>query len=250
MAWVMMTHRSGYFFFVGIPEPRICTCTFLFARRFRFSFKHGFGAEHRLPLGRGSYFPHLACDLPVHFAFPRALPSWPFRGRLYFAERGRLRWEMVDVHRAHWSLERGSVTSASRATLRDGLRGSGKQLVQYLYGGPVPPDGRRSDYVGLVPPHSRRRTSLLPTHPLPALGQTLSPIQIPPNLPPPAKKLSPSHSPLYPAQMHLPADPAPSAHAVPIPAPPKRYPGSPVKTCSGRLSWVTASNTRVAPPPP
>ena len=65
--------------------------------------------------------------------FPRALPIWPIWRRLCFAERGRLRRYMVDVHRAHWSLERGSVANASRATLRDGLRGIGKRVVQFSY---------------------------------------------------------------------------------------------------------------------
>ena len=77
----------------------------------------------------------LAGELPVHFAFSRALPIWPFRGRLCFTERGRLRWKMVDVHCAHRGLEQGSVASASRATLRGGLRGDGKQVVQFSYGG-------------------------------------------------------------------------------------------------------------------
>ena len=49
--------------------------------------------------------------------------------------RGRLRWQMVDVYRAHRSLERGSVAFASRVTLRDGLRGAGKRVVQFSYGG-------------------------------------------------------------------------------------------------------------------
>ena len=74
-------------------------------------------------------YTNLARESAVHFAFPRALPIWPFRGRLCFAERGQLRWQMVR------SLEHGSVESASRATLRDGLRGAGKRVVQFSYGG-------------------------------------------------------------------------------------------------------------------
>ena len=42
MAWVMMTHRSGYLLFVGISEPRICTCNFLFARYSRLFLKGWF----------------------------------------------------------------------------------------------------------------------------------------------------------------------------------------------------------------
>ena len=42
---------------------------------------------------------------------------------------------MIDVHHAHRSLEQGSVASASRATLRDGLRGARKRVVQFSYGG-------------------------------------------------------------------------------------------------------------------
>ena len=114
---------------------------------------------------------------------------------------------------------------------------------------PVPPDGRRSDHLGLVPVHSRCRTSLLQTHPLPALAQTLFPVQAPPKLPLSAQKLPPSHAPLSPAQTYLPTHPPPSAHAVPIQAPPRRSPGSPVKACSGRFSWVAARSARVAPPP-
>ena len=41
----------------------------------------------------------------------------------------------------------------------------------------------------------------------------------------------------------------PPAQAVPIPAPPRRPPGSPVRTCSGRFPWVAANNARVAPLP-
>ena len=103
-----------------------------------FLFEDGFGAEHRLPFGpfgTENYLPYLARELPVHFDFPRALPVWPCRGRLCFAERGRLRWQIVDIHRAHRNLERGSVASASRATLRDGLKGVGKRVVQFSYGG-------------------------------------------------------------------------------------------------------------------
>ena len=90
-----------------------------------FSFEDGFGAEHHLPLGSGNYLSYLARELPVHFAFPRALLIWLFWGRLCFAERDRLRWKIVDVHRAHRSLEQGSMASASRATLRDGLKSAG-----------------------------------------------------------------------------------------------------------------------------
>ena len=100
-----------------------------------FSFKDGFGAEHRLPFETRNYLSYLARELPVHFAFPRALPIWSFRGRLFFAERGRLRWQMVDVHRVHRSLERVSIASASRATPRDGLRAAGKRVVQFSCGG-------------------------------------------------------------------------------------------------------------------
>ena len=42
---------------------------------------------------------------------------------------------MVDVHRAHRSLERGSVASAFCATLRDGLSSAGKRVAQFSYGG-------------------------------------------------------------------------------------------------------------------
>ena len=107
--------------------------------------------------------------------------------------------------------------------------------------------GRRSDHLGLVPAHFRCRTSILPTHPLPALAQTLFPVLAPPELPPPAPKLSPSHAPLSPARTLLPAHPPTPAHAVPIPALPRRSPGSPVRTCSGRFSRVAASNARAPP---
>ena len=65
-----------------------------------------------------------------------------------------------------------------------------------------------------------------------------------------AQKLHPSHAPLFPAQIHLPTHPPSSVHTVPISAPSKRLPGSPVRTCSERLSWVAANIARVAPPPP
>ena len=100
-----------------------------------FSFEDGFGAEHHLPLGSGNYVPYLARELPVRFAFPRALTIRLFWGRLCFAERNRLRWKIVDVHRTHRSLEQGSMASASRATLRDGLKSAGSRVVQFSYGG-------------------------------------------------------------------------------------------------------------------
>ena len=68
-------------------------------------------------------------------------------------------------------------------------------------------------------------------------------------LPPPAQKLHPFHAPLSPAQTHLPTHLPPPAHAVPSPAPSRRPPGSQVRTCSGRISWVAANNARVPPPP-
>ena len=101
----MMTHRSGYLLFVGIPEPRICTYIFYSPVLPDFSFEDGFGAKYRLPFVTGNYPPYLARYLAVYFAFARALPTWSFRGRLCFPERGRLQWEMTDVHPAHRSLE-------------------------------------------------------------------------------------------------------------------------------------------------
>ena len=68
-------------------------------------------------------------------------------------------------------------------------------------------------------------------------------------LSPQAQNLPPSHAPLSPAQKHLPAHLPPPAHAVPIPAPSRRPPGSPERTCSGRFSWVAANNARVSPLP-
>ena len=56
-----------------------------------FSFEDGFGAKHRHYFGTRNYLPYLTRELPVHFAFPSTLPIWPFRGRLCFAERDRLR---------------------------------------------------------------------------------------------------------------------------------------------------------------
>ena len=134
MAWVMMTHRNVYLLFVGVPKPRICTCTFLFASPFRFFVFRRFWC-HRLPFGTGNYLTYLARELPVYLHFSRALTIWPLWGCLCSAERGLLQWQMADVHRAHRNLERGSVTSASRATLRNGLRGAGTRVVQVWYGG-------------------------------------------------------------------------------------------------------------------
>ena len=100
-----------------------------------FSFSDGFGAKHRLPFGTGNYLTYLARELPVYLHFSRALTIWPLWGCLCSAERGLLQWQMADVHRAHRNLERGSVTSASRATLCNGLRGAGTRVVQVWYGG-------------------------------------------------------------------------------------------------------------------
>ena len=87
-------------------------------------------------------------------------------------------------------------------------------------------------------------------HNNPALAEMIFPVLALPKLPPPAQKLHPSHAPLSPAQAHLPTHTPPPAHAVPIPVPSRRPPGSPVRTCSWRFSWVAANNARVAPPPP
>ena len=114
---------------------------------------------------------------------------------------------------------------------------------------PLPPDGCRFDHLSLVLAHSRRWTSLLPTHLLPALTETTFPDLASPKLPPPAQKLPPSNAPLSRAQMYLPAYLPIPAHAVPIPAPSRRPLDSPLRTCSGRFSWLAANNARVAAPP-
>ena len=87
-------------------------------------------------------------------------------------------------------------------------------------------------------------------HNNPALAETIFSVLALSKLPPPAQKLPPSHAPLSPAQTHLSTHPPPAAHAVLIPAPSRRPPGSPVRTCSGRFSWVAAKNVHVAPPLP
>ena len=242
----MMTHRSGYLLFVGTPEPRICTCTFYSPVLSGFSFEDGCAADHRLPFGKGDYLLYLAHELPVHFGFPRALPIWLFRGRLCFAEHGRLRWQMIDVHRAYRSLERGSFASASRATARDGLRGAGKRVVQFLYGGRYLLMG--AALTTLVSSSGSLLSSDESSSDLSASGSgtTLFPVLAPPKLSPPGPKAPPRHMLHSFQQSHLSAHPPRSAHAVPILTPPKRSPGSPVKTCSRRFSWVAASDARVA----
>ena len=113
---------------------------------------------------------------------------------------------------------------------------------------PGPPDGRHSDHLGLVPAEYRRRTSLLLIHPLRAPAQTLFRFELLRSCPLRLKTSPPSCSTLSHAKAS--SGPPPPAHAVPIPAPPRWPPGSPVRMCSGRFSWVAASNARVAPPPP
>ena len=73
-------------------------------------------------------------------------------------------------HRRYASLARGLPVHFAFSACTAKLAIPGAPVLRGAW--PVPSDGRRYDHLGLVPAHSHRRTSLLPTHPLPALEET------------------------------------------------------------------------------
>ena len=156
---------------------------------------------------------------------------------------------MVDVHRAHRSLEQGSVASVSRAILHDG-RGATVNESYSFRTALVPPDGRRSDHLGLVPGASRRRTSLLPTLRFRLWHKRFFRFKLLRSCP-----LRPKTSPrlmlycLRRKRIFRPTRPL-RLMLFPIPALSRRPPGFSMKTCSGKFSWVAANKARVTPPLP